>query len=76
MGQEEEILPEEYELLKKLEKELGEIPKVTKIEREAFGFKAEEGYVVELGLTRKGENTLLKIISQLPKSRKLDLWGK
>ncbi|MBD3191656.1 MAG: hypothetical protein GF308_13495 [Candidatus Heimdallarchaeota archaeon] len=58
-----------------MEKEIGEIPRVTKIERGVLGVKVEEGPVVELGLTRKEKSTLLKIISQLSKLQKLDQWA-
>jgi Leucine-rich repeat (LRR) protein len=50
-----ELEEEEVKVLEELEKLIGEkIPPVEKIDLEAFGFKAEEGKITELGIYKKG----------------------
>ena len=59
------IIHQDYDVLMTLEKELGEIPQVSDISWNSFGFKTENDRIVGLGLHNKGLTSFPEIIFKL-----------
>ncbi|MHA1369643.1 MAG: leucine-rich repeat domain-containing protein [Promethearchaeota archaeon] len=71
-----ELLAAEHDAMQDIENLLGEpIPKVSKVEWNTFGFVAENGHVVQLGLYKKGLTSLPETVGNLENLKELHLDG-
>jgi len=68
------LVAREYDVMVELERLVGErIPQVSKVEWNTFGFVAENGHVVQLGLYKKGLTSLPETIGNLKSLQELYL---
>ncbi|MHA1370147.1 MAG: leucine-rich repeat domain-containing protein [Promethearchaeota archaeon] len=71
-----QLIARDYSVMVDLEHLIGEpIPKVSKVEHDTFGFVAEDGHVVQLGLYKKRLTSLPETIGNLQSLTYLNLHG-
>ncbi|MHA1370997.1 MAG: hypothetical protein ACTSWN_09415 [Promethearchaeota archaeon] len=70
-----QLIARDYNAMMDLEHLIGEpIPKVPKVILGTFGFVEKDGHVVQLGLSRKGLTSFLKMITNLKNLKLLNLY--